>query len=217
MRTKIRRPLGGFALSSFPHEAKDETCPTDVKAMLLPIFLANRRGKRGCAGRQSQIAGERKEGVTLLRMMLERSKLTVFWIESSTWRSRRAKAPQPRLSIGANVKAARSNVPLCAVNQLTKESGSILGMSQPTGLWNHMLFDLLSTQLMSIRAIQDHHLSLNALYFDHRETVQHLQNVMLTQILPNVVDELGLDKAARNWVEEWLHDDCKSQSFSPIV
>ncbi|KAF8268605.1 CRAL-TRIO domain-containing protein [Lactarius quietus] len=58
-----------------------------------------------------------------------------------------------------------------------------------------------------IRAIQDHHLHLNSLYFDHRETVQLLQNALLTQILPNVVDELGLDKAARDLAEEWLHDD----------
>lgn len=64
---------------------------------------------------------------------------------------------------------------------------------------------------MSIRAIQDHYTHLNSLYWDHRETVQHLQNTLLTQILPNVVDELGLDKAARDWAEEWLHDDCKSQ------
>ncbi len=68
-----------------------------------------------------------------------------------------------------------------------------------------------------IRAIQDHHFHLNSLYFDHRETVQHLQNALLTQILPNVVDELGLDTAARDRAEEWLHDDCKSQSFRPIV
>ena len=70
-------------MSSFPHEAKDETCPTDVKAMLPPLLLANQRGKRGCPGRQSQIAGERKEGVTLLDssdMMLERGKLTVFGV-----------------------------------------------------------------------------------------------------------------------------------------
>ncbi|KAH9083934.1 CRAL-TRIO domain-containing protein, partial [Lactarius deliciosus] len=45
------------------------------------------------------------------------------------------------------------------------------------------------------------------LYFEHRETVQDLQNTLLTQILPNVVDELGLDKAARERTEEWLHDD----------
>jgi hypothetical protein len=76
-----------------------------------------------------------------------------------------------------------------------------------------MLFNSLS--LMSIRAIQDQHFRLNSLYFDHRETVQHLQNALLTQILPNVVDELGLDKAARVWAEKWLHDDCKSQSSLP--
>ncbi|KAH8995766.1 CRAL-TRIO domain-containing protein, partial [Lactarius akahatsu] len=45
------------------------------------------------------------------------------------------------------------------------------------------------------------------LYFEHRETVQDLQNTLLTQILPNVVDEHGLDKAARERAEEWLHDD----------
>ncbi|KAH9058771.1 CRAL-TRIO domain-containing protein, partial [Lactarius vividus] len=45
------------------------------------------------------------------------------------------------------------------------------------------------------------------LYFEHRETVQDLQNTLLTQILPNVVDELGLDKATRERAEEWLHDD----------
>lgn len=58
--------------------------------------------------------------------------------------------------------------------------------------------------------IQHHHLRLNSLYFDHRETVQDIQNSLLTQILPNVVDELGLDKVARDLAEEWLHDDCKS-------
>ena len=63
----------------------------------------------------------------------------------------------------------------------------------------------------SVCAIQDHHLHLNSLYFDHRETVQHIQNALLTQILPNVVDELGLDKVARGLAEEWVHDDCKSQ------
>jgi hypothetical protein len=74
---------------------------------------------------------------------------------------------------------------------------------------------LVDRQLESvdIRTIQDHHLRLNSLYFDHRDTVQHLQNALLTQILPNVVDELGLDKAARDIAGEWLHDDCKSQLF----
>jgi hypothetical protein len=37
-----------------------------------------------------------------------------------TWRSRRAKAPQPRPSNCANVRAERSNCPSCAVNQSIK-------------------------------------------------------------------------------------------------
>jgi hypothetical protein len=65
---------------------------------------------------------------------------------------------------------------------------------------------------MSIPLIHLQHSRLNSLYFHHWETVQLIQNALLTQILPNVVDELALDKAAREWAEEWLHDDCKSQS-----
>jgi hypothetical protein len=70
-----------------------------------------------------------------------------------------------------------------------------------------------------IHAIQDHHRSLNTLYFDHRDTVKDIQNALLTQILPNVVDELGLDKVARNLAEEWLHDDCKSRLYesAPLI
>jgi hypothetical protein len=30
---------------------------------------------------------------------------------------------------------------------------------------------------------------------------------LLTQILPNVIDELGLGDAARDWAQEWLQDD----------
>ncbi len=60
-----------------------------------------------------------------------------------------------------------------------------------------------------IRAIRHHHFRLNALYLDHRESVQDIEHALLTQILPNVVDQLALDKAARDRAEDWLHDDCK--------
>lgn len=63
------------------------------------------------------------------------------------------------------------------------------------------------------RAIRNHNATLIDLYFQHRETVQHLQNALLTQILPNVVDELGLGNAARDWAQEWLQDDRTSPFF----
>jgi hypothetical protein len=65
------------------------------------------------------------------------------------------------------------------------------------------------------QAIRAHNATMCKLYFEHRETVQQLQHTLLTQILPNVVDELALGNPARDWVEEWLQDDCRSLfSFS---
>jgi hypothetical protein len=63
------------------------------------------------------------------------------------------------------------------------------------------------------QAIRNHNLALTDLYFQHRETVQQLQNALLTQILPNVVDELGLGDAARDWAQGWLQDDRTSPFF----
>jgi hypothetical protein len=57
------------------------------------------------------------------------------------------------------------------------------------------------------QAIRKHNAALTSLYLQHRETVQQLQHALLTQILPNVVDELGLDDPARDWTQEWLQDD----------
>ncbi|KAI0305378.1 CRAL-TRIO domain-containing protein [Multifurca ochricompacta] len=57
------------------------------------------------------------------------------------------------------------------------------------------------------RVIRAHNASLINLYSEHSETVRQLQKALLSQVLPNVVDELGLDNFARNWAEEWLQDD----------
>ncbi|KAI0268843.1 CRAL-TRIO domain-containing protein [Gloeopeniophorella convolvens] len=57
------------------------------------------------------------------------------------------------------------------------------------------------------RTVRAHDDRLRALFRAHRATVRELQHALLTQILPSVVDELGLDPAARDWAEEWLHDD----------
>jgi len=65
----------------------------------------------------------------------------------------------------------------------------------------------LTRSLTVPQAIRNHNAALTDLYFQHRETVQQLQNALLTQVLPNVVDELGLDNAARDWAREWLQDD----------
>jgi hypothetical protein len=54
--------------------------------------------------------------------------------------------------------------------------------------------------------VNDYNAALTDLYRQHRETVHQLQNALLTQILPNVVDELGLDDPARDWSQEWLQD-----------
>ena len=62
------------------------------------------------------------------------------------------------------------------------------------------------------QAVRNHNVALTRLYFQHRETVQHLQNTLLTQVLPNVVDELGLGNAARDWAQEWLQDNRTSPS-----
>ncbi|KAI0256355.1 CRAL-TRIO domain-containing protein [Lactifluus subvellereus] len=57
------------------------------------------------------------------------------------------------------------------------------------------------------QAIRTHNAALSKLFFEHKETIEQLQHTLLTQILPNVVDELGLGNIARDWVEEWLQDD----------
>jgi hypothetical protein len=57
------------------------------------------------------------------------------------------------------------------------------------------------------QAIRRHNAALADLYCQHRETVQQLRNALLTHILPNVIDELGLDNAARDWAKAWLQDD----------
>jgi len=70
----------------------------------------------------------------------------------------------------------------------------------------------LTRSLTVPQAIRNHNAALTDLYFQHRETVRQLQNALLTQVLPNVVDELGLDNAARDWAQEWLQDDRTSLS-----
>ena len=62
------------------------------------------------------------------------------------------------------------------------------------------------------QAIRNHNAALIDLYFQHKETVQQLRDALLTQVLPNVVDELGLGNAARDWAQEWLQDDRTSLS-----
>ncbi|KAI0266437.1 hypothetical protein BC834DRAFT_969468 [Gloeopeniophorella convolvens] len=57
------------------------------------------------------------------------------------------------------------------------------------------------------RAVRAHDDRLRALFRAHRTTVRELQHTLLTQILPSVANELGLDPTARDWAEEWLHDD----------
>ncbi|KAH9979019.1 CRAL-TRIO domain-containing protein, partial [Lactifluus volemus] len=56
----------------------------------------------------------------------------------------------------------------------------------------------------TIRAHDD---SLAKSYFEHGQTVDQIRHTLLTQIFPNVLDELGLDEPARDWAQEWLHDD----------
>jgi hypothetical protein len=76
----------------------------------------------------------------------------------------------------------------------------------------------MSSPLAVSQAIRKHNARLTDLYLQHRETVQQLQNALLTQILPNVIDELGLGDAARDWAQEWLQDDRASllgSAFSP--
>ena len=65
------------------------------------------------------------------------------------------------------------------------------------------------------QAIREHNAALTNLYFQHRETVQQLRDALLTQILPNVIDELGLGDAARDWTQEWLQDD-RMSLFGPV-
>ena len=77
--------------------------------------------------------------------------------------------------------------------------------SSLTGLTSDMPVDHSVSQ-----AIRAHDAALNKLYFEHKETVEQLRHTLLTEILPNVVDELGLDNVARDWVEEWLQDDRRS-------
>jgi hypothetical protein len=57
------------------------------------------------------------------------------------------------------------------------------------------------------KAIRAHDDSLSKSYFEHRQTVNQIQHTLLTQIFPNVLDELGLTERARDWAQEWLHDD----------
>ena len=67
-----------------------------------------------------------------------------------------------------------------------------------------------SPSLSVSRAVRAHDAALTNLYLRHRETVLHIQNTLRTQILPNVLDELALGDAARDWVQEWLQDERKS-------
>src|SRR6266850_2829610 len=66
------------------------------------------------------------------------------------------------------------------------------------------------------QAIRKHNAGLTDLYFQHRETVQQLRSALLTQILPNVIDELGLGDAARDWAQEWLQDD-RTSLLGPVI
>jgi hypothetical protein len=65
------------------------------------------------------------------------------------------------------------------------------------------------------QAICESNATLTKLYFEHRETVLQLQHTLLTQILPNVLDQLALGNRARDSVQEWLQDDRKSPPFQP--
>ena len=67
-----------------------------------------------------------------------------------------------------------------------------------------------SPSLSVSRAVRAHDAALTNLYLRHRETVLHIQNTLLSQILPNVLDELALGDAAHDWVQEWLQDERKS-------
>jgi hypothetical protein len=68
---------------------------------------------------------------------------------------------------------------------------------------------MFSPSLSVSQAIRAHNVALTNLYFHHRETVLHIQNTLLTQILPNVLDELALGHRARDWAQEWLQDERK--------
>lgn len=138
-----------------------------------------------------------------------------------TWRSRRAKAPRPRVSVCANVKAERSNVPLCAVNQSTKsKSEGIMIMidhkrrrdqaSERAERPGHAFLTPPMTSSLTVpEAIRAYNAALTNLYLHHRETVLHIQSTLRTQILPNVLDELALGSSARDWAQEWLKDERK--------
>jgi hypothetical protein len=60
------------------------------------------------------------------------------------------------------------------------------------------------------QAVRAHNAALTNLYLHHRETVLHIQNTLLTRILPNVLDELALGDRAYNWAQEWLQDERES-------
>jgi hypothetical protein len=60
------------------------------------------------------------------------------------------------------------------------------------------------------QAIRAHNAALTNLYYHHRETVLHIQNTLLTQILPNELDELALGHRAHAWAQEWLQDERES-------
>jgi hypothetical protein len=66
-----------------------------------------------------------------------------------------------------------------------------------------------SSSLSVAQAIRAHNTTLTNLYSRHRETVLHIQRILRTQILPNVLDELALGNSAHDWAQEWLQDERK--------
>jgi hypothetical protein len=63
--------------------------------------------------------------------------------------------------------------------------------------------------MSSLSTIRAHNAALTNLYLHHRETVRHIQNTLLTRVLPNVLDELALGRRAHDWAQEWLQDERK--------
>lgn len=60
---------------------------------------------------------------------------------------------------------------------------------------------------MSIHdSLREHKESLDNLYSEHLETVLSLQETLIRDILPGVVDELRLDPASEDSARQWLHD-----------
>ena len=54
--------------------------------------------------------------------------------------------------------------------------------------------------------LQKHYNTINTQYEDHLDTVRELQKTLVLEILPGLVDELGLDDCDKANALQWLQD-----------